>query len=295
MSINESDRSETYKVNLNLDNNNDARVIGYSFIEPNTKVLDVGCACGDFGKLIKTNKNCEVYGLEFDLNSIKIAESTNCYKNIYQADLNNFDLTDFEQYYSQFDYIILLDVLEHLLDPQKVLDQLKRFLKPEGKFIISLPNVSHCSIVVNLLCDNFEYTDTGIMDRTHVKFFTYKSIAAMLTEQSLKIVGSNVVLSDNLFLSKDQRKSLLFFSKWLIQRNFHSYVYQYVTMSGLTNINHEILGKDNIKQFKIGWLTLKKWLIKTKLGRLKAFIFPPNTWQNKLAKKAKYLISVRKQ
>lgn len=87
----------------------------------------------------------------------------------------------------KFDYIIFGDVLEHLKYPYSLLEKFKNYLSEKGKFIISLPNVAHACVKSNLLIDNFNYTKYGILDDTHLRFFTYKTIAKEFANINLYI------------------------------------------------------------------------------------------------------------
>lgn len=91
-----------------------------------------------------------------------------------------------------YDYIIVLDVLEHLHRPFDLLVKLKQLLKEEGMLLLSIPNISHNSVVINLLNDKFEYTETGLLDDTHVHFFTYQSAKQMLINTGFHSVFEEV-------------------------------------------------------------------------------------------------------
>ncbi len=69
-----------------------------------------------------------------------------------------------------FDYIILGDVLEHLIDPWKIVNELKQYLKKDGYLVSSIPNIMHVSVLRNLVLGNFTYEDSGILDKTHLRF-----------------------------------------------------------------------------------------------------------------------------
>ncbi|HWA33719.1 MAG TPA: methyltransferase domain-containing protein [Cyclobacteriaceae bacterium] len=88
---------------------------------------------------------------------------------------------------SLYDVIICGDVLEHLTDPWAILEKLKRLLRPGGTFIISCPNVRHYSMFVAIfLKGSFAYTDFGILDKTHLRFFCKKDLLNMVTASGLK-------------------------------------------------------------------------------------------------------------
>ncbi|WP_414901614.1 class I SAM-dependent methyltransferase [Sphingomonas flavalba] len=93
----------------------------------------------------------------------------------------------------RFDLILALDVLEHLTDPQAVLTNLVALLEPGGAVIVSVPNVAHYKVVRDLLLRRrFDYTDAGIMDRTHLRFFTEHSALALMRGAGLNVVDGRV-------------------------------------------------------------------------------------------------------
>ena len=102
---------EKYKVQLSLSDFNDARILAFNFVNPATRVLDVGCACGDFGALLSNSKSCNVHGVDYDADSLKLAASTACYQHLEQADLNVYDIKRHPEWNSYFDCITFLDVL----------------------------------------------------------------------------------------------------------------------------------------------------------------------------------------
>ena len=152
-------------------------------IDPGSKILDVGCATGYFARQL-TKKNCETWGVDNDKLALKKA-SKYCKKVI----LSNVDevssLTVPKKY---FDYIVILDVIEHLRQPKNILSLAKHYLKDGGKIIISVPNIAHASIRWMLLKGEFRYTTTGILDETHVHFYTQKSIIDLLKKMGYKII-----------------------------------------------------------------------------------------------------------
>src|SRR5574344_2173495 len=109
-----------YKANVDINNKNDSRSIIYSLIEESTNILDLGCACGDLGNILK-KKKCNIYGLEYLEESVLVAQKTNAYIEVNQCDLNTFNTEDYKKYEQLFDYIVLGDVLEHLYNPIQLL------------------------------------------------------------------------------------------------------------------------------------------------------------------------------
>jgi 2-polyprenyl-3-methyl-5-hydroxy-6-metoxy-1,4-benzoquinol methylase len=153
------------------------------------KILDVGCACGDLGAYLFRHKRCTVYGLEYNTESIAAAKETGAYAHIEQVDLNILDVMP-SSFPQEFDRIIFGDVLEHLNEPERVLEKFLPYLGKNGRVIISLPNIAHGSIVAQLMANKFTYMDYGVLDRTHLRFFTRESIASVTAALGLKILSA---------------------------------------------------------------------------------------------------------
>lgn len=150
--------------------------------EPALCVLEVGCACGstliEIGRLYPGSK---LYGIESDEGSASIAKH---FAIISNEDIENSSLKFPKNY---FDYIIFGDVLEHLRDPKSVLHKIKKYLKTNGRILASIPNVMHISVVKPLLNGFWTYEDAGILDRSHIKFFTYKEILCLFQNEGYSI------------------------------------------------------------------------------------------------------------
>lgn len=138
-------------------------------------VLEVGCGMGaTLGAIKYKYPNSYVYGIEV---IESVAKLGNVNFDIICEDVEEAILP-FEE--EKFDYIIFGDVLEHLKYPEKVLNEMKRYLKPEGCVIASIPNLMNAETIYQLLHGFFPYEDSGIRDRTHLRFFTYYEIVNML-------------------------------------------------------------------------------------------------------------------
>lgn len=159
-------------------------------------ILDVGCGSGFFGVYLKeTGKADKVFGIE--LVEEVAAEAADNINAVLCADLDTYNLIELGGVWKEvtFDYIVCADVLEHLKDPWTVLVELKKYLKPGGKLIVSIPNVRNWRVIGSLLFKGrWDYEDVGIMDRTHLRFFT-KSTAAELISNS----GYQIRLCEPLF------------------------------------------------------------------------------------------------
>lgn len=151
-------------------------------IGENKRVLDVGCNDGYIGKL--ANKNNEFYGLDNFSPSVKIAKKI--YKDAIVYDLDNLRQLP---WIKKFDIMIFGDVLEHTKDPEKILKFfIKNYLNKNGVVIISLPNIANYQIRLQLLMGNFDSTDSGILDKTHLHFYTFKTARKLVFNSKLKVL-----------------------------------------------------------------------------------------------------------
>lgn len=149
------------------------------------RVLDVGCGSGILGSQIKKLFNSYVAGIEFS--PLAAEEARKNLDTVIEGDIFKISLPQEE---GSFDLIIFADVLEHLTDPAAALNRLSAYLNPNGRIIVSLPNVRHITVVLPLLFKGeWEYKDRGIMDKTHFRFFTKSSSIALLKECNFEITG----------------------------------------------------------------------------------------------------------
>lgn len=152
-------------------------------------VLDIGCAAGYLGaSLKKINKAKSVYGIE-GLSHIANDAKTRL-DNVKVADLESLDFNELKLEWNNktFDYIVFGDVLEHLTNPWSVLESSKCFLKPHGNIIISLPNIRHWSVTLPLIFKgSWEYAPQGILDKTHLRFFSRSTAMSLVKDSNLDI------------------------------------------------------------------------------------------------------------
>lgn len=155
------------------------------------RVLDVGCGTGTLGKRLK-DLGMELIGIERDPDSCKEAERY--LDKAICCDAENAEL-DFEE--KSFDCIIYGDILEHFYDPQAVLKKYRRYLKDDGFIVASIPNVRYYKMLIRLLCGTWDYVDSGMLDISHIRFFTLINIKEMFCEAGFEIcsIGRNIVSS----------------------------------------------------------------------------------------------------
>jgi GT2 family glycosyltransferase/2-polyprenyl-3-methyl-5-hydroxy-6-metoxy-1,4-benzoquinol methylase len=159
------------KITENLDDNSSLAKL-LSLISENTRVIDFGCATGYLAYLLK-QKGCVVTGVEINEQAASIAEEY-C-ERVIVCDLDITRLLDILPKQT-FDVAVFGDVLEHLRDPWRILQETKELLLPQGYVVASIPNIAHGAIRLSLLQGKFDYQELGILDNTHLRFFTRKTV-----------------------------------------------------------------------------------------------------------------------
>ena len=140
------------------------------------RILEIGCGTGEFGAAIKRRGDVEIVGVE--LVESAAARARYHLDQVITADIQcqNIDMPA-----QSFDCLVCNDVLEHLVDPWSVLARLRHFVKPDGWLVASIPNVRHHKVVRRLLWPGeWRYEDKGVLDRTHLRFFTRASARALV-------------------------------------------------------------------------------------------------------------------
>jgi methionine biosynthesis protein MetW len=153
-------------------------------VEPNKKILDVGCATGRIAEKLNREKNCTVVGIEINKEMAKIAEKR-CQKVI----IANIELLESIDYPNKFfDIILFADVLEHCRNSREILQNLRKYLSDSGYILISVPNIANWEIRLKLLFGKFDYKGGTILDDGHLKFFTLTSIKRLVEESGYKVI-----------------------------------------------------------------------------------------------------------
>lgn len=150
-----------------------------SHIPPRSVVLDLGCGSGALGEYLKKNSDCETDGV-----TLSLAEATHAQKHYRRVEVANLETTDLASLFSgqSYDTIVCADVLEHLRQPERVLSACRRLLRPQGKLLLSVPNAAYCGLIAELMQGEFKYREEGLLDTTHVRFFTRKSLSRFMTD-----------------------------------------------------------------------------------------------------------------
>ena len=146
------------------------------------RVLDVGCAAGELGHALKLTGALEVVGIERSTEAARLAESR--LDQVIVSDVESFGLPLED---ASFDRIIFADILEHTIDPWAVLASYGRYLKSDGLIIASIPNIRFYAVIARLIFNRWGYSESGILDSTHLRFFTLPTIKEMFERAGYRI------------------------------------------------------------------------------------------------------------
>jgi SAM-dependent methyltransferase len=150
-------------------------------------VLEIGCGTGAFGALVKRERGCYYFGVELSEKAASLARDR--LDGVVVANIET-DVLPFER--RSFDCLVCNDVLEHLVDPWVSLRYLLEFIRPGGAVVVSIPNVRFSEVVKDLVFrKRWEYKDEGVLDRTHLRFFTESSVRSMISSAGLQLVRLN--------------------------------------------------------------------------------------------------------
>ena len=163
-----------------------------------TRILDFGCGNGETLMRLKKEGGCkELFGVDIRTEYAETLKETldGCWIVDIGEEENDLD----EAYYDFFNYILMLDVVEHLYDPWYVLPKLAKFLSPEGKLIISVPNLRHWALWLNIIIGEFPYGKTGgLMNEEHIRWFTYESLKELVHLSGLALQDARLTFPPNI-------------------------------------------------------------------------------------------------
>lgn len=165
-----------YDVDPELTDPNNSHTLLVEMAGSNKRVLDVGCSTGYLSRILVGRGN-QVSGVEYDAAAAE--EARQFLAKLVVGDLESLDLVaEFGE--ATFDVVVFGDVLEHLRDPLPVLRQARRLLAPGGSVLLSIPNIAHGDVRMALLLGRFQYRNLGLLDETHIRFFTRESLSGFL-------------------------------------------------------------------------------------------------------------------
>jgi glycosyltransferase involved in cell wall biosynthesis/ubiquinone/menaquinone biosynthesis C-methylase UbiE/thioredoxin-like negative regulator of GroEL len=206
-------------------------------------ILEIGCGAGNTGNELKKRYGAFVAGVELNTSAANLAKDV-------LDDVINGNIEDIDLPYgdSSFDCILFADVLEHLVDPLSALKKVRRLLKKGGSVVTSIPNVQFHGVINQLIEGNWTYEKEGILDETHLRFFTYKEIQKLFSKAgySIEVVEEVIDPQYEKFSLNDAtalnfgRTQIKDLSKEEIKKFF---VFQYLIKAKMTNID-QIEGSD---------------------------------------------------
>lgn len=157
------------------------------------KILDIGCASGYVGAALRKQGN---YVVGIDITKKDIVKARKVLNKAYVFDIERGNTKVLGK---DFDLIIMMEVMEHLFEPELAIKRFLRLLKPEGKIILSTPNIVHIYNRLKFTLGIFKYEEETVVNKSHIHFFTYKTLMDMIHSLNLKILKeSHVILPETL-------------------------------------------------------------------------------------------------
>lgn len=215
------------KEDYDINNKCDSHAALVRNVENNSKVLDVGCSTGKLGMILKDFKNCTVDGIEYEKVAYELLKKNRYYNAVYNFSILDNKCKDFTKLKNQkekYDYIIFGDVLEHLSEPWNAILNACELLKKDGKILVSIPNIAHIDIIKGLINEDFNYKELGLLDNTHIRFFTEKSFVDMIKNLNRNYdYNLSVKLSDKVLIRPKYLDELDFSEINEINENLEKY------------------------------------------------------------------------
>lgn len=159
-------------------------------IPTGSTILDVGVGSGALGQMVQTNNVGPIDGVDIDRRMLERARPF--YRNLFKADIDAVDpLKIWDR--RRYDVIVVADIIEHLKDPARAVKLLSQVLTPDGKMLFSVPNATYLGLICELASGNFRYNDEGLLDKTHLRFFSFDSLTQMINQSGLRITHQDTV------------------------------------------------------------------------------------------------------
>ena len=224
-----------------------------------SKVLDVGAGNGLLAAVMKTfNKDMIIDGIEPDLHAASIAKSQ--YRFFWTGYVEDFKDTIQREGY---DYIVMADVIEHFQDPQSFLQQLVSWISSETRIVLSIPNIAFGAVRLDLLKGNFRYVDSGILEKTHLRFFTLETLLQLVSASGLTVEKLCFLQRD--FLTTDIRHHMFdvgWTTLYKLMRDETASTYQFLVVLSHATVTTErnYYGlRTRIRGFDIIGSVLRRW------------------------------------
>jgi SAM-dependent methyltransferase len=178
---------QDYGFRIDPSNANSPATKFIQMIPRGSRVLEVGCANGAFSAYLTRNLACEVVGIELNVEAASQAE-----RHCSRVIVGDVEKDALDRAQGAFDVITFGDVLEHLVSPGTVLSRCRRLLSSKGFVLISIPNVAHYTVRLRLLRGQFDYQPRGLLDYTHLRFFTLRTARQMLADSGYQISAFDI-------------------------------------------------------------------------------------------------------
>ncbi len=172
-------------------NRNNPRTLIGNWVTEKAVVLEVGPGDGVISSWLKQAKHCRTIGVEYVPAAAEVARDA--FDDLLIGSIEDQAMVERAATFAPFDAIIFADVLEHLVDPWRVLRNMLPLLTPTGHVLLSVPNVAHWSVRLNLLRGHFDYTDGYLMDRTHLRWFTQRTARNLAHTAGYRVVAAATV------------------------------------------------------------------------------------------------------
>ncbi|MDB2158895.1 MULTISPECIES: class I SAM-dependent methyltransferase [Clostridium] len=213
-------------------------------IKEKSRVLELGPSTGYITKYLTEELGCKVTCIEIDEEAAEIAKQY-CEKMI----VGNLDQLNLEEILKEkYDYVLMMDVLEHLYSPKTILRQITKFLNHDGVIWISVPNISHISIVQQLIENKFTYGKWGLLDNTHIRFFTRNTIKNLFDELDYEIVSEdNIIKYPEQTEFKSNNFEVDFLTDIVKEKNKDLYTYQMLFEIKPNSKNNNYLNQVDIR------------------------------------------------
>jgi 2-polyprenyl-3-methyl-5-hydroxy-6-metoxy-1,4-benzoquinol methylase len=196
-------------------------------IPENSKVLDIGAGNGLLAVVMRAiNKDVIMDGVEPDPHAANIAKPQ--YRYFWTGYVQDFRDTIQQEHY---DYVVMADVLEHFQDPQSFLQELVSWIPSRTRIVLSIPNIAFGAIRLDLLKGNFRYVDSGILERTHLRFFTLETLMQLVLACGLSV--ERLCFLQRNFLTTDIRHNILsvgWKTLYKLMKDETASVYQFVVV-----------------------------------------------------------------
>lgn len=172
------DKPASYFANARAD------IVGALETGPTSSVLELGCGAGGTGRAtLAAGKAGRYVGLELSPTAAAVAK-----EHLTDVLVGDVEALDLAPLHGQFDALVISEVLEHLTDPWSTLAKLRHCLRPGGRVYASSPNIAHWKVIRGLLAGRFEYEEKGVMDRTHLRWFTPASYRELFEAAGFDVI-----------------------------------------------------------------------------------------------------------